>query len=500
MPPTPNQQKEQRPIWRREPLWLIAVGLLWLHYGRGDGWLTGLAAAVPGLLLLGSGVSSWLWPGDPRERHFGGAGALLGVLLGLVSWTWLGIGGALLMSGASLFAAGAVGFLTLRIQAVEDHVPPPARTVRTALEVSLDEAILAQMTLSAPPRALQSDGERVVGEVQEALALFRDRGLLEKPIGYHATPPPLDQVDLTPRSVRGIRFEHLRFESGYEPPEGDPGRERYLSYAPPRTAHAWVLRHREGCERRPWLVCIHGYQMGTPLVDFGAFRPEWLQERLGFNLILPVLPMHGPRRIRRMSGDGMLSGDLLDTVHAFAQTAWDLRRIVSWVRAQCATQIGVFGLSLGGYSTALLSCFESDLACAIAGIPATDFARLSWRHGPPDSLRAAEEMGVGLNEITNLKKVVSPLALEPKIARERRYIFGGSADQLVPPDQVRDLWLHWGRPKVHWYPGAHVTFGVHPPVRRFIEDALRESGLTTGGTRPSEEPGTQLRDAGVAVG
>jgi hypothetical protein len=492
------QQVEQRPIWRREPIWLIAVGLLWLGYGTGDGWISTLLGAAPGLLLVGAGVSSWLWPGDPRERHFGGAGALLGVLIGLWSWIWLGFAGALLLTAASLFAAGAVGYLTLRTQQPEQDVPDPGRALRLALEVSLDEAILAQMTLSAPARALKSDGERVAAEVKEALARFRDRGYLEKPIAYHATPPPLDRVELAPARVRGIAYEHLRFESGYEPPDGEPGRDRYLSYVGPRTGHAWVLRKRD--EGRPWLVCIHGYQMGSPLVDFGAFRPEWLHDRMGLNLVLPVLPMHGPRKLRRISGDGMLAGDLLDTVHAFAQTAWDLRRVVSWVRAQGATQIGVFGLSLGGYSTALLSCFEPDLACAIAGIPATDFARLSWRHGPPDSLRAAEELGVGLNETIDLKKVISPLALEPKVAPERRYIFGGTADQLVPPDQVADLWRHWQRPKIHWYPGAHVTFGLHPPVRRFIEDAICEAGLVCTTPRPSDEPGSQARDAGIAVG
>ena len=40
--------------------------------------------------------------------------------------------------------------------------------------------------------------------------------------------------------------------------------------------------------------------------------------------------------------------------------------------------------------------------------------------------------------------VVSPLALMPRVAHERRYIFGAVADRLVPPDQVRDLWEHWG--------------------------------------------------------
>ena len=73
------QQHEQRPIWRREPLWLIAAGLLWLEFGTGGGWLALVLASVPGLLMLGAGVSSLLWPGDPRERHFGAAGAFLGV-------------------------------------------------------------------------------------------------------------------------------------------------------------------------------------------------------------------------------------------------------------------------------------------------------------------------------------------------------------------------------------------------------------------------------------
>src|SRR5690606_20437156 len=124
-------------------------------------------------------------------------------------------------------------------------------------------------------------------------------------------------------------------------------------------------------------------------------------------------------------------------------------RLLSWLRAQGAARIGVYGLSLGGYSTALLASLDGDLACAVAGIPATDFARLSWKHGPPDSLRRAEEHGVGIGEIRDLKKVVSPLALTPQVPRERRFVFGGTADQLVPPDLVRDLWWHWDRPAIH---------------------------------------------------
>jgi len=470
---------ERRRLWRNEATVLVLAGLLWLGLGRGEGWLSFAWAAVPALLLLASGVSIWLWPGDPRERHFGALGALLGVPFALLSGIWLGPLDALVLVAVSLASAVAVGRLALRTQEPVDEVPAPPLGLSTALEVAVDSAVLAQMTLSAPARALQGDGHRVAAEVHAALALYGDRGWIEKPESYHRTPPVLEDVTLRRARTRGIDYDHLSFESGYEPHEGEPGRERYLDYTPCRTGHAWVLRHPgpSGGER-PWLVCIHGYQMGTPLVDLGAFRPEWLHRRLGLNLLLPVLPMHGPRRIRRVSGDGFLAGDLVDTVHALAQTGWDLRRLVSWVRGEGATQVGVYGLSLGGYSAALLASLDEAIDCAIAGIPATDFARLSWKHGPPDSLRLAEEAGVGLGETRDLKKVVSPLVLEPKLPRERRYIFGGSADQLVPPDLVHDLWTHWERPAMLWYPGAHCTFPFHASVRRFVDRALRESGLT----------------------
>jgi hypothetical protein len=76
--------------------------------------------------------------------------------------------------------------------------------------------------------------------------------------------------------------------------------------------------------------------------------------------------------------------------------------------------------------------------------------------------------------------VVSPLALEPKLPVERRYIFGAVADRLVPPDQVRDLWRHWDRPHIDWYQGGHITFRAHPSVVRLISSGLRESGLARG--------------------
>ena len=103
-----------------------------------------------------------------------------------------------------------------------------------------------------------------------------------------------------------------------------------------------------------------------------------------------------------------------------------------------------------------------------------------WRHGPPLRIRHFERNGVVHEEVSEVLRVVSPLTLEPRVPQERRYLYAAVADRLVPADQVRDLWRHWGQPRIVWYQGGHVTFRLHPEVRRLVDGALAESGLLGG--------------------
>jgi hypothetical protein len=79
--------------------------------------------------------------------------------------------------------------------------------------------------------------------------------------------------------------------------------------------------------------------------------------------------------------------------------------------------------------------------------------------------------------VSDVLRVVSPLALAPRVPRERRFVFAAAADRIVPADQVLDLWRHWERPRIEWYPGAHITFGVHAGVRSVVEEGLRAAHL-----------------------
>ena len=471
--------------WPPEAWVPFASGLAWNVVAVSAGLPWGVLALVPGTFLLASGGGMLLLPGDRRLSHFAALGAVLGVLLAPLAFAappppafaaTLALGLAL-ASAASFLAAG---YHALRLDAHPEDVPVPERTARLAAEVGLDEAMLGTMmfTQKFPSSA---DHARIEREVALAREQFADAGWLEKPEGYHVCPADACKGDAVRRRTRGVAFEHLSFASEYEPRAGEPGRERWLGYAENRTAHAWVVRKNPA---RPWLVCLHGYRMGSPLIDLSAFHPSWLHRHLGFNLVVPVLPLHGPRSFAR-SGDGFLGGDLLDTIHAEAQAMWDLRRLIAWIRAGSDAPIGVYGLSLGGYTTALLASLDDRLCCAVAGIPATDFARTFFRHGGPWQERAALHVGLTQEKMAEVLRVISPLALTPKVPHAGRAIFAGVGDRLVPPDQVRDLWRHWGEPRIVWYQGSHLTLGMHPDVREITETTLRN---TLGGIDWSAEP------------
>lgn len=466
-----------QPRYAPEALVPLAAGLAWLALAFDAGLLAGLLPALPGLLLLGCGVTALLLRGDPRIPQLGGIGGLVGALFALPALFLAGpFEGLLLLllSGAAFVAAGS---LSVRQESHVEGVPLPEPGLRRAAEVAADDAILGFMLFTFPNLSA-TDHARSAGEVRDAAALFAEKGWLEKPALYHATPPPPEAPRLARMKVRRLEVEHLSFESGYAPHEDEPGRDRWLGYTANRTAHAWVLRHEaEAGAERPWLVCIHGYQMGTPAIDLAAFQAERLHRRLGLNLLFPVLPLHGPRKRSRVSGNGFISSDFVDTLHAEAQAMWDVRRLLAWVRAQGGARVGVTGLSLGGYQTALLAGLEEDLACVVAGIPATDFARLVWRHAPPLERREAEFLGLERQAVERVLSVVSPLALPARVPKERLAIFAAVSDLLVPADQPRDLWRHWGEPRIAWYPGSHMTFWLHPGVRSLMDDSLRGAGL-----------------------
>jgi dienelactone hydrolase len=467
---------------RRYEFWiLLAAGLVWLYAGADGGLLAFLLAAVPGGLMLTAAIGTLNLPGSRGINRVGGLGSLIGLLLAVPMLLFdpvaaLGLG---LLAAAALVATG---LLSLDEFPLPDGLPPVERSVRTGAEVGFDEAVLGLASILMAPYA---DGgqARVARETRSALELFEARGWLADPHAYHRRPPPLtvDEVRLKGRHAVGWAFEEISFDSGYEPWPEVPGRDRYLSYGACRRACAWLLR---GNPAAPWLICIHGLGMGRPPLDLNLLHARLLHRELGLNLVFPVLPLHGPRRTGAVSGRGFQTGDFLDTLHAESQAVWDIRRLKGWIRSQTGTDIGVHGISMGGFHTALLAALEDDLACAIAGIPVADQAALIWHHVAPAALNALRAEGVDIEVARSLLQVVSPLRLDALVPRDRRFIYAAVADRFVPARDVLLLHERWERPEILWYPGAHLSFPRHEAVTDFIANAVRSTLLAPAAGAP----------------
>jgi hypothetical protein len=293
------------------------VGALWLWWDVRSGLSGVLVGGLPGTLLLATGLSNLLWAGDARIFHFMSLGAITGIALSLPAVLVLGPVAAavlLLLSAVSFVAAG---YLAVGQEPVPRGVPEPRMSLGMAARAAEDEFSMCGIVLTTWPLTVGGRATRIGQELEEALVAFEERGWLRDPAGYHHTPPPIEKVGGGDRSHRERGFDHLTFESSYEPWPEEPGRDRWLSYERNRTAHAWVLRHPG--EPRPWVVCVHGIRVGTPRGNIDFFRPDFLHHELGLNLLFPILPIHGPRRIGPVSGDRILSGDVMDTLHAASQ-------------------------------------------------------------------------------------------------------------------------------------------------------------------------------------
>jgi hypothetical protein len=357
---------------------------------------------------------------------------------------------------------------------IAHDLPSISRSPLVAAKVIFDEIFFMSEVLLAR-FVTGADRERLRAEIVDALGFFGEAGWLADPASYYPAPPALEPRSITDGSSFGRPYRHLTFASEYEPRRGEPGGERWHGRAANRTAHAWLLQHPG--PPRPWLVCLHGYRTGSPLTGFFQFSPRWLHETLGVNLVLPVLPLHGPRASGWRSGDGLFSGEVLDLVHLKAQAVWDLRRLLAWLRAHDGMPVGLYGLSLGGGIAALAAGLEPDLACVIAGMPMVDVMGLVDRHVPPFIRGLAESFGISFDDVGQLLRIVSPLSMPVRVDPDRLFIFGGVADRIVPSHQVRALWHHWGQPRIEWHGGSHTSFGIESKVGLLVTEALARTRI-----------------------
>ena len=268
----------------------------------------------------------------------------------------------------------------------------------------------------------------------------------------------------------GGRLCDLRWASRYEAflPEM---RERYESKIENREAGARLSLH---AEPRPVAILIHGYMGGQYGVEERMWPVRWLY-RIGLDLAVFVLPFHGVRAIRDRAGPPPFPGsDPRLSNEGFRQAMGDLRDLVAWLRERGHPEIGLMGMSLGGYTASLAATLESELAFVTPVIPLTslaDFARAQGRLGSNE-----QEASVEHALLDEVHRVVSPLHRKPVVEARRMLIVAAEADRITPLAHARRLAAHFDAPLETW-PGGHLLqLGRGEKFRR-IGRFLNELGV-----------------------
>ena len=265
--------------------------------------------------------------------------------------------------------------------------------------------------------------------------------------------------------------EDLRFESTFETVNPEY-RSRYARHSANRHVHARMFRHQHG--PRALVIAIHGFSADLYHLNEWFFAIPWLYEE-GYDVLLFTLPFHGARQgpLSPFSGHGFFAGGAWRINEAFAHAVWDLRRLVDhFLDHAGAPRVGATGVSLGGCTTALLASAEERLAFAIPNVPVTSIADLVLEWEPIGSAMRAMLAAGGIS-IQEAREMVAPscaLSWRAAIAKERLMIIGGVGDRLAPPKHSRVLWEHWGRPRLHWFPGSHL---VHLDRGKYFREMRR---------------------------
>jgi hypothetical protein len=342
------------------------------------------------------------------------------------------------------------------------------RVLRTGLGALVSAAMVPPMATSA---AVARQRRQLAWYQPHASGAERDQVFV---------PPAPTAIESLPRGrfewrPDGIPARRLRFRSGFEPlhPELRPAWRKAGRNA---VSEALYLSHDDG--PRPTLIWVHGYTLDSYRINAGGFSLPWLWKK-GYDILQVTLPFHGVRaeRWHPFSGYGCFAHGFAGFNESMLQAVHDLRVWLGWLLARGAPKVGISGLSLGGYVTAMMASVEPRLAFAIPNSPLVapiDMA-LQWQPLGP-LLRVLDwRDGVGIAELRHGLALHSPLSWMPLLDPGRLLIISGAGDRFTSPDMVRLLHRHWNGSRLHWFPGNHVLHFQQAHylrlMKRFMDEA-----------------------------
>jgi dienelactone hydrolase len=350
----------------------------------------------------------------------------------------------------------------------ESKWPKLMGAAMSAVDRAFVAAIEAQTRRERAAVGGATTAERLA-RLEETIALYGDEVLVGDRSRFFPDPPA---PALTPRRIRAGVWE-AAWPSAFTPYVPAVA-ERWEARVENRTARARVYLDAspDTVSSRPALIAIHGYMGGQWLIEEAQWPVDALVRR-GLDVALPVLPMHGARAGAHRGAPGFPSSSPSLTNEGFRQAITDIRSLAAWLRQRGAPYVGVMGMSLGGYTAALLATV-ADVDFAVPMIPLAslaDFAREQGRLG------SGPEADLVHAAIERAHRVVSPLARPLCTPKTRVLVVGAEHDRITPMAHAERLETHFDCEMLVLSGGHLIQLGRDAGFRGLLSVLEREGIL-----------------------
>jgi hypothetical protein len=241
-----------------------------------------------------------------------------------------------------------------------------------------------------------------------------------------------------------------------------------------RTCHARWYRHFEG--GHPCVLLLHGYMGGRYALEEYVWPLEQLYEA-GLDVVISVLPFHGPRRAesRGFLPPSFPSSDPRFTIEGFRQLVLDHRALLAYLARSGLAGVGLMGMSLGGYSAALLATLEAHLQFLVLFVPLASIEDFAHRHG---RLTGTPEQQLEQRRALRAAQwAVSPLARPSLVPAERVLVLAGASDLVTGRLHAEPLAGHFGV-QTRYFPGGHLLHFGRQQAFSALWELLSRSGLS----------------------
>ncbi len=200
--------------------------------------------------------------------------------------------------------------------------------------------------------------------------------------------------------------------------------------------------------------------------------------RSGYDVLLYTLPFHGARAEKGspFSGYGYFAHGFAGFAEAMAQAVHDFRSLIDYLEFTGVDRVALTGMSLGGYTSALIACVDDRIQAVIPNVPVVTPDRTVDQWFPANYVVRLRDLIAGTDDklVHAATRYPSPLNYSPLVPKDRRLIIAGLGDRLAPPEQAELLWEHWDRCAFHWFPGNHVLHISQPDYLRRMTRFMRD--------------------------